>query len=157
MANAKSDKKIVTTNRKAHYDYSIEQTLEAGLVLMGSEIKSIRASRVNLKDGYVVEKNGELWLMNVHISPYDQASIFGHDPVRPRKLLLHHKEIARLVTRMRERGYTVVPTMLYLKKGRAKVEIALATGKKQYDKRADLAKKEGEREIARALRERDRE
>jgi SsrA-binding protein len=157
MADAKSDKKIVTTNRKAHHDYSIEQTLEAGMVLMGSEIKSIRASRVNLKDGYVVERDGELWLMNVHISPYDQASIFGHDPMRPRKLLLHHKEIARLITRMRERGYTVVPTMLYLKKGRAKVEIALAKGKKQYDKRADLAKKEGEREIARALRERDRE
>src|SRR5258708_39798858 len=157
MADAKSDKKIVTTNRKAHYDYSIEQTLEAGMVLMGSEIKSIRANHVNLKDGYVVERNGELWLMNVHISPYDQASIFGHDPMRPRKLLLHHKEIARLVTGMRERGYTIIPTMLYLKKGRAKVEIALAKGKKQYDKRADLAKKEGEREIARALRERDQE
>ncbi|HLY24693.1 MAG TPA: SsrA-binding protein SmpB [Aggregatilineales bacterium] len=157
MADAKSDKKIVTTNRKVHYDYSIEQTLEAGLVLTGSEIKSIRANHVNLKDGYVVEKNGEMWLMNVHISPYDQASIFGHDPTRPRKLLLHHKEIAKLVTRMRERGYTVVPTMLYLKKGRAKVEIALAKGKKQYDKRVDLAEKEGQREIARALRERDRE
>ena len=152
-----ADRKIVATNRKAHHEYSLEETIEAGIVLMGSEIKSIRESRVNLKDGYVSEQNGELWLLNVHISPYDQASVFGHDPLRPRKLLLHKKEIARMITRIRERGYTIVPTQMYLKNGRVKVEIALARGKRLYDKRADLAEKDSRREMERALKERDRE
>src|SRR5215813_15056220 len=156
MADRKSDRKIIATNRKAGHDYSLEESLEAGIVLMGSEIKSIREKGVNLKDGYVLEQSGELWLMNVHISSYDQASIFGHDPLRPRKLLLHRKEIARFISRMRERGYTVVPTLMYLKKGRAKVEIALAKGKKQYDKRHAIAEKDSRREMERALRERDR-
>src|SRR5579859_1175021 len=150
-------RKVIATNRKASHDYSLEETFEAGLVLMGSEIKSIREKGVNLKDGYVLEQSGELWLMNVHISSYDQASIFGHDPLRPRKLLLHRKEIARLITRMREKGYTVVPTLLYLKKGRAKDEIALARGRKQYDKRAAIAERDSQREVARALREHERE
>ena len=156
MSKAKGDRSVVATNRKAHHDYTLEDTLEAGLVLMGSEIKSIRDHRVNLKDGYVEERNGELWLLNVHISPYEQASVFGHDPLRPRKLLLHKKEIARLITRIRERGYTIVPTQLYLKDGRAKVEIAVARGKKQYDKRAAIADRDSRREIDRALKERDR-
>jgi SsrA-binding protein len=151
-----SDRKVITTNRKASHEYSLEESVEAGLVLVGSEIKSIRDNRVNLRDGYVQEQNGELWLMNVHISNYEQAGIWGHDPLRPRKLLLHRKQIARLISQTRERGYSIIPTMLYLKKGRAKVEIALARGKKQYDKRADLAKKDSHREIERALRERDR-
>jgi SsrA-binding protein len=151
-----SDRKVIATNRKAGHDYSLEESVEAGLVLMGSEIKSIRDNRVNLRDGYVLEQNGELWLMNVHISNYEQAGVFGHDPLRPRKLLLHKKQIARLISQLRERGYTLIPTMLYLKKGRAKVEIALARGKKQYDKRADIAEKDSRREIERALRERDR-
>jgi len=156
-SNTKSDRKVVATNRKASHDYTLEENIEAGIVLMGSEIKSIRDSRVNLKDGYVQEQNGELWLMNVHISSYDQASVFGHDPLRPRKLLLHRKEIARLISRVREKGYTIVPTQLYLKKGRAKVEIALARGKRQYDKRAAIAERDSKREVERALRERERE
>src|SRR5438874_10902799 len=153
----KSDRKVIATNRKAHHDYSLEDSFEAGIVLMGSEIKSIRDNRVNLKDGYVLEQNGELWLMNVHISSYDQASVFGHDPLRPRKLLLHRKEIARLISRVREKGYTIVPTQLYLKRGRAKVEIALGRGKRQYDKRAAIAERDSKREVERALRERERE
>jgi SsrA-binding protein len=152
-----SDRKVVATNRKASHDYDLEESFEAGLVLTGSEIKSIRDSRVNLKDGYVVEREGELWLENVHISQYDQASFFGHDPVRPRKLLMHRKEINRMISRMREKGYSVVPTLLYLKNGRAKVEIALGRGKRQYDKRAAIAERDSQREIARALRERDRD
>jgi SsrA-binding protein len=151
-----SDREVVATNRKAHFEYTLEDSLEAGLVLTGSEIKSIRDHRVNLKDGYVSEQNGELWLMNVHISGYDQAGAFDHDPLRPRKLLLHRKEINRLITRMRERGYTIVPTLMYLKKGRAKVEIALARGKKQYDKRAAISERDSQRDVARALKERDR-
>ena len=151
-----SDRKVIATNRKAGHDYSLEESVEAGLVLMGSEIKSIRDNRVNLRDGYVLEQNGELWLMNVHISNYEQAGVFGHEPLRPRKLLLHKKQIARLISQLRERGYSLIPTMLYLKKVRAKVEIALARGKKQYDKRADIAEKDSRREIERALRERDR-
>jgi SsrA-binding protein len=154
--SAQSDRKVVATNRKAHHDYTLEDSIEAGLVLTGSEIKSIRDHRVNLKDGYVSEQNGELWLMNVHISEYDQASVFGHDPLRPRKLLLHKKEIARLITRMRERGYTIVPTLMYLKNGRAKVEIAVARGKRQFDKRAAISERDTRRDIERALKERDR-
>ncbi len=156
--NPKSDRKVIATNRKAHHDYTLEESVEAGLVLMGSEIKSIRDNRVNLKDGYVTEQNGELWLMNVHIGIYEQANRFGHkDPLRPRKLLLHKKEIARLITRLRERGYTIVPTLLYLKGGRAKIEIALARGKRQYDKRAAISERDNKRELARVLKERDRD
>lgn len=154
--SAQSDRKVVATNRKAHHDYTLEDSIEAGLVLTGSEIKSIREHRVNLKDGYVSEQNGELWLMNVHISEYDQASVFGHDPLRPRKLLLHKKEIGRLINRMRERGYSIVPTLMYLKNGRAKVEIALARGKRQFDKRAAISERDTRRDIERALKERDR-
>jgi SsrA-binding protein len=152
-----TDRKIISTNRKAHHDYTLEDSFEAGIVLMGSEIKSIRERGANLQDSFVVERNGEMWLLGVHISPYDQASIFGHEPRRERKLLLHKKEIARIISRMRERGYSVVPTKLYLKNGRAKVEIALAKGKKEYDKRHSLAEKDSRREIQRALKERDRD
>ncbi len=145
--------KIITKNRKARHDYHLEDTYQAGLVLMGSEIKSIRANRVNLQDGYVQEREGELWLVNVHIAVYEQASIFGHtDPLRPRKLLLHKREIAQITSRMRERGYTAVPTMLYLERGRAKVEIALARGKKLYDKRDTLSQRDAERQMRRALK-----
>ncbi len=150
------DREVVATNRKAHHEYTLEDSFEAGLVLTGSEIKSIREHRVNLKDGYVEDRNGELWLMNVHISGYDQAGAFDHDPLRARKLLLHRKEINRLITRIRERGYTIVPTLMYLKKGRAKVEIAVARGKKQYDKRAAIAERDSRRDVERALKERDR-
>ena len=146
--------KIIAKNRKAQHDYSLEDKFEAGLVLMGSEIKSIRANKVSLRDGFVQERDGEMWLMNVHIAVYDEASIFGHsDPLRPRKLLLHKREITQISTRIRERGYTVVPTMLYLSKGKAKVEIALARGKRQYDKRQDIAKRDAERQIRRAMKD----
>ncbi len=147
--------KVIARNRRASHDYHLERTFEAGLVLRGSEIKSIRANRINLQEGFVQERDGELWLMSVHISPYEQAGVYGYvDPMRPRKLLLHKKEIAQILTRIRERGYTVVPTMVFLQRGRAKVEIALAKGKRQYDKRADLAKRDSEREIRQALKDR---
>ncbi len=149
-----SDIKVVARNKKAYHDYHIEDTYQAGMVLQGSEIKSIRANNISLQEGYVEERGGELWLVGVHIAPYEQANRFGHsDPLRPRKLLLHKREIAQLITRMRERGYTIVPTMVYLEGGRAKVEIALAKGKKLYDKRAAIAKRDSEREIRRALKE----
>lgn len=154
---ASDDRKVVATNRKAKHDYFLEDSFEAGLVLVGSEIKSIRAGRVNLRDGYVQVRDGELWLMGVHISNYQQAGTFGHDPLRPRKLLLHRKQIDRLIARVQERGYTLVPTVMYLRRGLAKVEIALARGKKQYDKRQALAKRDSQRQIDRALRERSRE
>lgn len=147
--------KIISRNRRASHDYHLETMYQAGMVLVGSEIKSIRANRVNLQEGFVQERDGELWLMNVHISPYEQAGVYGYvDPMRPRKLLLHKREIAQIVSRVRERGYTVVPTMIFLQRGRAKVEIALAKGKRQYDKRADIAKRDSEREIRQALKSR---
>lgn len=146
--------KIVAKNRKAYHDYHIEETFEAGIVLMGSEIKSIRANKVSLREGFVQERDGEMWLMNVHIATYDEAGIFGHsDPLRPRKLLLHKRQISQLASRTRERGYTIVPTMIYLSKGRAKVGVAVARGKKQYDKRETIAKRDAERQIRRALKE----
>jgi SsrA-binding protein len=146
--------KIITRNRKAQHDYSLERSYQAGIVLQGSEIKSIRANNINLRDGFVQERSGELWLIGVHISPYEQATAFGqHDPVRPRKLLLHKKEIAQIIDQSRERGYTIIPTMVFLQKGRAKVEIALAKGKKMYDKRETIAKRDADREIRRALKE----
>lgn len=145
--------KIITKNRKAYHDYHIEDIYEAGIALMGSEIKSIRANRININDGFVQERGGELWLMGVHINTYEEAGVFGHrDPVRPRKLLLHKREIAELSRQIRERGYTVVPTRVYLKRGRAKIEIALAKGKKLYDKRDAVAKRESDREIRRILK-----
>ena len=150
--------KVIARNRRASHEYSLEKSYEAGLVLRGSEIKSIRANRINLQEGFVQEREGELWLMNVHISPYEQAGIYGYvDPMRPRKLLLHKKEIAQIMSKMRERGYTVVPTRVFLQRGRAKVEIALAKGKKQYDKRADLAKRDSDRQVRQALKEHSQE
>jgi SsrA-binding protein len=147
--------KVIARNRRASHDYHLEETFQAGLVLVGSEIKSIRANRINLQEGFVQERDSELWLMGVHITPYEQAGVYGYvDPLRPRKLLLHKKEIARIISRIRERGYTVVPTMVFLQRGKAKVEIALAKGKRQYDKRADLAKRDSDREIRQAMKER---
>lgn len=146
--------KVVASNRKARHDYEILDTYEAGLVLTGSEIKSIRAGSVNLREGYVQARDGELWLLNVHIASYDQAGQFGHEPLRPRKLLLHRKEINRIISRVQEKGLTIVPTVMYLSGGRAKAEIALARGKKQYDKRETLRKRASQRQIERALRER---
>lgn len=147
-------RKIVSTNRKARHDYELLDDFEAGMVLMGSEIKSIRAGKVNLREGYVQVRDRELWLINTHIAAYDQAGQFGHDPLRPRKLLLHRKEIDRIISRVQEKGLTIVPTVMYLTRGIAKVEIALARGKKQYDKRETLRKKASDRQIERSLQQR---
>jgi SsrA-binding protein len=148
--------KIVATNRKATHDYSIEDRFEAGIALLGTEIKSIRAGQANLREGYVQVRGDGLWLVNTHIAPYDPAGREGHDPLRPRRLLLHRKEIAKLLSRVQERGYTIIPLKIYLKNRRAKVEIALARGKRQYDKREVIAKREAGRQIERALKERGR-
>ncbi len=149
--------KVVATNRKAARDFHLEDRLEAGLVLTGTEIKAIRAGRASLSDGYVQPRDGELWLVNVHIGPYSPSGRYNHDPLRPRKLLLHRREIDRLTSRVRERGYTIIPVRLYLKGGRAKVEIALARGKRKYDKREAIARRDAQRDVDRALKERHRQ
>ena len=143
--------KTIATNRKARHDYHIEDTYEAGLVLTGTEIKSIRAGRVNLRDSFATIKEGELWLLNAHIAPYDQGTYANHEPRRPRKLLMHRREINRIAGKLLEKGFTLVPLRLYLKHNRAKVELGLARGKKQYDKRAALRQRETRREIDRAV------
>lgn len=148
--------KVIATNRKARYEYHYQETYEAGLVLRGSEIKSIRAGRVSLQEGFVLFEGGEAWLVNVHIAPYAPANRQNHEPKRRRKLLLHRRELDRLQGRAQEKGFTVIPTRLYLKDGRAKVEIALARGKKLYDKRQTIAKRDSKRQMERALKERHR-
>lgn len=145
--------KIVARNRKARHDYEIIDTLEAGIVLMGSEIKSIRAGKANITEGFVQLKEGQVWLLNVHIAVYDEAGVFGHEPLRPRKLLMHRKEIARLQARIREKGFTIIPLQLYLKNRRAKIELGVARGKKNYDKRETLRQKDDARQMARTLKE----
>lgn len=155
MADETSNK-IVATNRKAFHDYFIEETHEAGVALTGTEIKSVRAGAVNLRDSYAQVRDGEMWMHNVHISPYEAGNRFNVDPYRPRKLLLHRKEINRLMGRAQEKGLTIVPLRMYLKKNRAKVEIALVKGKKQYDKRETIGKRDSDREIERALKTRQR-
>lgn len=146
--------KVLAQNRKARHDYAIIDTIEAGIVLKGTEIKSIRAGRINLKDGYATIRNGEIFLQNVHISPYEQGNLFNHDPVRTRKLLIHKKQIARLVGETKNTGVTLIPLKVYIKDGFAKVLIGLAKGKKKYDKRQDLKQKDQKREIDRAMKAR---
>lgn len=148
--------KVVASNRRAYHDYFIDDKIEAGLVLTGTEIKSIREGRVNLREGYVRIADGEAWLVNVHIAPYEHGNRYNHEPTRDRKLLLHRNEIDSLVGRVRQRGYTIVPLQLYLKHGKAKVELGLARGKKQYDKRSAIAERDARREIERHMRERSR-
>ncbi|HEY42505.1 MAG TPA: SsrA-binding protein SmpB [Anaerolineae bacterium] len=148
--------KVIATNRKAGRDYFLLDKFEAGIALQGSEIKSIRAGQVSLRESYVRIDGQEAWLMNAHIAPYDPASNFNHEPRRPRRLLLHRREIYKLNDKIRVRGFTLIPTKMYLKGGRAKVEIALARGKKQYDKRREIAKRDVEREISRTVRRRGR-
>ena len=143
----------VASNRQASYRYNLLERWECGIELQGSEVKAIRQGGVQLKDGYASLHEGEVWLHNVHIAPYQPAAREGHDPERPRKLLLHRREIERLVGRIQERGLTLVPTRLYFKGPRVKVEIALARGKDRYDKRRDLKAKDQRREIQRALAE----
>lgn len=144
--------KTVATNRKAYHDYHIGESIEAGIALTGSEIKSIRAGKVSLNDAYVRPENGELWLLNAHIARYEAGGPFGHEPTRPRKLLLHRKEIASFSSQVAEKGLTLVPLRLYLKDSIAKVEVALAKGKRLYDKREAIARREVEREIGRAMK-----
>lgn len=147
--------KVVTENRKARHDYFIEETYETGIVLKGTEVKSLRAGKANLKDSYAQVENGEMFLFNMHISPYEQGNIFNVDPVRPRKLLLHRSEINRLYGKVKQQGLTLVPLKVYLKRGRMKVELALAKGKKIYDKRDALAEKDARRDIERSLKARE--
>jgi SsrA-binding protein len=151
MAPRGDPERIVCVNRKARHDYLIEETCEAGLILTGSEVKSLRAGRANLKDSHALIRGGEAFLVGVHISPYGPAVHTGHEPTRKRKLLLHKREISRLAGKVNERGLTLVPLRLYFKKQHAKVELALARGKRKYDKRAALREKDMRREMARAL------
>ncbi len=147
-----AEEKIVCTNKTARHDYFITGTYEAGIVLQGTEVKSLREGRANLKDSYAQIKDGELFLVNCHISPYTHGNQFNHDPTRPRKLLLHKKEIRRLIGKIAEKGFTLIPLKIYFKNGIAKVELGLAKGKKAYDKREDMKERDARREVERALK-----
>jgi SsrA-binding protein len=147
--------KVVATNRKARHEYFLLETFEAGMELKGTEIKSIRAGQVSLAEAYVQVDGQQAWLMEAHVAPYEQASHFNHEPRRPRRLLLHRSEIKQLWDTVRQKGVTIIPLRVYLKDGRAKLEIALAKGKKLYDKRATIAERDSKREIERQLRRRE--
>jgi SsrA-binding protein len=155
MAETGNGYKIVSDNRQARFQYEILETYEAGIELAGTEVKSIRAGRVNLKDGFALIRNGEAWLLNVHISPHSTASqVFNHDPRRTRKLLLHRDEIRKLTGKVEQQGLTLVPLKMYLKRGWVKVDIALVRGKKLHDKREDAKRREDQRDMQRALKNR---
>lgn len=156
MNQKESGKKIIAKNRRARHEYELLELFEAGLVLTGTEIKSVRANRVSLARSFVQPKGGELWLMEAHIAEYEHGNQQNHEPTRPRKLLLHRREIGKILDELGQKGLTAVPTMLYLKNGRAKLEFALARGKKLHDKRQTLAKRDTERQVQRALREKYR-
>ncbi|QDK66807.1 SsrA-binding protein [Bacillus halotolerans] len=149
----KGSGKVLSQNKKANHDYFIEETYETGIVLQGTEIKAIRAGRVNLKDSFAKIERGEIFLHNMHVSPYEQGNRYNHDPLRTRKLLMHRKEINKLIGLTKEKGYSLVPLKLYLKNGFAKVLLGLGKGKKNYDKREDLKRKDAKREIERAFRD----
>ncbi len=153
---AKSAIKIVAENRKARHDYHIHETYEAGIALTGTEVKSLRAGKANLKDSYAHVENGEMMISQMHISPYEQGNIFNHEPMRKRKLLMHKKEILKLFGKTREKGYSLVPLKLYFTRGKAKLQIALASGKKNYDKRQDIAARDAKRDMERAMRDRQK-
>jgi SsrA-binding protein len=150
----KPDIKIVCQNRKAYHDYSIEETIEAGIQLLGTEVKSLRGGKANLKDSYVLIKNSEVFLFNCHISPYTHGNIMNHDPLRTRKLLLHGKEIERLRGKMQQKGYALMPLKIYFKGAYAKVEVGLAKGKRQYEKRETIKEREAKRAIEKAMKRR---
>ncbi len=158
MADKKSasprEEQIVCVNRQARHNYFIDETFEAGLVLVGSEVKSLRDGKANLSDSYARIQNGEAFLVNAHMSPYPGANQFNHEPTRTRKLLLHQREIERLTGKTRERGLTLIPLKLYFRRGKAKVELALARGKKLYDKRETLRRRAADREVERSLKTR---
>jgi SsrA-binding protein len=149
-------KKNIATNRRARHDYELFERFEAGIVLTGSEIKSVRDHGVSLQRSFILPRKGELWLIDAHIGPYDFAGHEKHDPTRPRKLLLHRRELTKIIEALTTKGLTMVPTKMYLKGGWAKVEVALARGKKKYDKRADLAKRDAKRQVERAIRDKYR-
>ena len=149
--------KIVAENRKARHDYAIHETYETGIALVGTEVKALRAGKANLKDSYAaVTKSAEVYLYNMHISPYEQGNQFNHEPLRDRKLLLHKAEIKKLIGKTREKGFTLVPVKLYFAHGKVKVELALATGKKLYDKRRDMADRAAKRDLDRVMKERNK-
>jgi len=149
--------KVISKNRKAWHDYHIDETYEAGVVLTGTEVKSVRNARVNLKDSYGRVEGGELFLYNMHISPYDPGNRFNHDPLRVRKLLMHKMEIARLGGKTQEKGLALIPLKIYLTRGLVKIELGLARGKKQYDKRRDIAERDSKREVEREFRQRQKQ
>ncbi|MEG0259121.1 MAG: SsrA-binding protein SmpB [Lysinibacillus sp.] len=149
---AKGAGKVLAQNKKAGHDYFIEETIEAGMVLTGTEIKSIRTGKVQLRDSFVRITNGEAWINNMHVSPFDQGNRFNHDPTRTRKLLLHKKQIGELVGAVKRDGYTIIPLKMYIKDGYAKLLIGLGKGKKDYDKRNDMRKKEAKREMERVFK-----
>jgi SsrA-binding protein len=149
--------KVIAQNRKARHDYFIEETYETGIVLKGTEVKSIRGGRINLKDGYAKVENSEIFLYNVHISPYEQGNIFNTDPMRVRKLLLHKREIRKLIGYVQQKGYSLIPLKAYLKNGKVKIELAVARGKAQYDKRETIARRDADRRIQKEMRERQKQ
>jgi len=149
--------KVIAQNRKARHDYFIEETYEAGIVLKGTEVKSIRGGKINLKDGYAKVENSEVFLYNVHISPYEQGNIFNTDPMRVRKLLLHKSEIRKLIGYVQQKGLSLIPLRAYLKSGKVKIELAVARGKAQYDKRETIARRDADRRIQQELRERQKQ
>lgn len=151
-----SETKLIALNRKARHDFFVEESFEAGIELVGTEVKSLRNGGVNLKDSYCYVENGELYLHNMHISPYEKGNIFNRDPMRKRKLLMHKKEIAHLFELVKQQSYTLVPLSLYFKNSRVKVQVGLCKGKKQYDKREDIAKRDAKREMERAVKEKFR-
>ena len=153
---SKQGTKQVTANKKAYHDYFVEDKLEAGIELSGTEVKSIRVGAVNLKDAYCTFKDGEIFVRGMHISPYEQGNIFNKDPMRVRRLLLHKKEILSLFGKTKQDGYSVIPLSVYFKNSRVKIEIGLCKGKKLYDKRASIAKRDAAREMDRAMKSRDR-
>jgi SsrA-binding protein len=152
MPDRDEKEKDVAVNRRAFHDYFIDEKYEAGMMLTGPEIKSVRNGRANLRDGFVRIDNGEAWLENVHISPFAQANVMNQEPLRPRKLLLHRKEISSLIGKVKQKGYTLIPLRIYITRNHAKVEVGLARGKRQYDKREAIAARDAKREIERAMR-----
>ncbi len=151
---SKESKKLIANNKKVFHDYFIEETYEAGIVLHGTEVKSLRMGKCSIKESFLRIENGEMWIYGMHVSPYEKGNIFNKDPLRTRKLLLHRSEIMKLVGKVKEKGYTLVPIEVYFKDGKAKIEIGLAKGKKLYDKREDIAKKDMKREAEREFKQR---
>lgn len=152
MAENKNSIKIISQNKKAYHDYFVEERYEAGVELFGTEVKSIRAGKVNIKEAYCDIKDGEVFVVGMHISPYDQGNIFNKDPLRPKKLLLHKREILKLFGLVAQKGYTLIPLQVYLSKSRVKIEIGLCRGKKLYDKRDDMARNDAKRDMERAFK-----